>query len=278
MNLLRIIRETCASILTIGKVLLMSRCPFRASRMDGEIVILGNGPALRSAIDDNFAALAARPRLAVNFAANTPEFIRLAPQYYILADNHFFQGEASDPNVARLWRNLGETTWKMVLFVPCPKVTNARRKLSSNRNIRIKGYNLTPGEGLRGVSHFLYRNGLAMPRPRNVLIPAIMVAMRMGYSKIWLCGADHSWSRTLDVDDRNRVISVQPHFYKDTTSERQRVDTEYAGYHLHDIFRSLYIAFRSYHYIADYARSRNVTILNATPGSMIDAFSREPLS
>lgn len=34
------------------------------------------------------------------------------------------------------------------------------------------------------------------------------------------------------------------------------------------------IAFRSYWHIADYARSRGIEIINATPGSMIDAFPR----
>ncbi|MDE6243997.1 MAG: hypothetical protein K2M14_08330, partial [Muribaculaceae bacterium] len=107
-----------------------------------------------------------------------------------------------------------------------------------------------------------------------VLIPSIMIGIRLGFRQIILCGADHTWSRTLGVDDENRVISVQPHFYKDSASEQKRVNTEYEGYHLHDILKSLYIAFRSYHEIAAYASRRGVSIHNATPGSMIDAFPR----
>ncbi len=50
--------------------------------------------------------------------------------------------------------------------------------------------------------------------PRNVLIPAIMSAMREGFRRIVLIGADHNWARTLWVTDRNKVVSVQPHFIR----------------------------------------------------------------
>ena len=116
-----------------------------------------------------------------------------------------------------------------------------------------------------------------MPRPRNVLIASIMVALREGYRDIAVVGADHTWSRDLWVDDRNRVISVQKHFYKDNEKEFERVAQEYAGYHLHDILNSLTIAFRSYHQIADYADKIGARIVNCTPGSFIDAFPRGEL-
>ena len=116
-----------------------------------------------------------------------------------------------------------------------------------------------------------------MPRPRNVLIASIMVALREGYRRIDLVGADHTWSRDIWVDDRNRVISVQKHFYEDNAKEFERVAQEYAGYHLHDILNSLTIAFRSYHQIAAYAASIGADIRNCTPGSFIDAFPRHEL-
>ena len=100
-----------------------------------------------------------------------------------------------------------------------------------------------------------------------------MIALREGYRDIRIVGADHSWSRTLWVDDMNRVISVQPHFYKEHPDEQERVAREYAGYHLHDIYQSLAIAFRSYFDIRDYAATLGARIVNATP-----AASSMPLS
>lgn len=266
-----------SGIASLLKVILLSRRPFLKGKTDrGQLIILGNGPSLRQALDNDRPAIMAKPRLALNFAANAPEFTELRPEYYVLADGHFFHGEEKDENVRRLWQNISAVTWPMELFVPVKEVKNVRKRLN-NEQITIKGYNLTPVEGSRFPVWQLINAGLGMPRPRNVLIPSILIAIRLGFSKIWLLGADHTWSRTLGVDDDNHVISVQPHFYKESKGEQKRVNTEYEGYHLHHILHSLSIAFASYHQIKDYAKAHGVKILNATPGSMIDAFERKHL-
>lgn len=120
--------------------------------------------------------------------------------------------------------------------------------------------------------------GMAMPRPRNVLIPSLMLAIAMGYAEIVVVGADHTWMQTLSVTDDNEVVSVQPHFYNDGKEEQARVRHEYRNYRLHQIVESFAVAFKSYHDIANFATSRGVSIINATPGSFIDAFPRGSLS
>lgn len=235
------------------------------------LAVLANGPSLRPLLDGDRAALEGCDLMTVNFAPNTPQFFELRPQWLVLADPHFFDG-LSDPNVVRLWESLSRVDWPLALCVPA-----GRRQLAASRLpgcVRLLTFNLTPAEGLDAVSHWLYRRGLAMPRPRNVLIAALMVALRQGYRDIRIFGADHTWSRSLWVDDQNRVVSVQPHFYEDRKDELDRVAAEYAGYHLHDILRSLTVAFESYWRIARWARSLGAVIVNCTPGSMIDAFDR----
>lgn len=133
---------------------------------------------------------------------------------------------------------------------------------------------MVAAEGFSGIRNFLYDRGLAMARPRNVLIVGIMLAIIEGFGKIYLAGADHSWSKTLWVDDENRVMSRQPHFYKDNDEEHRRVDTTYAHIRLHKIYESFAIAFKSYFVIKEYAEKRGVEVINITPGSFIDAFER----
>lgn len=264
-------------LLSLGKVLLKSRRPSPAphSSPARPLVIMGNGPSLRSFLTEDPALYAGCDLMGVNFAAITPEFFSVRPNLYILADPHFFKKDNSDPKVADLWKNLTEADWDITLFLP----TNTPKWITDNLNsgsnhLHVRTYNLTPVEGSTPLSRALIKGGLGMPRPRNVLIPAIMMGMRAGYKKIYLVGADHTWSQSLWIDDKNRVVSVQPHFYKDNKEEEDRVAAEYAGYHLHDILNSLTIAFRSYHAIADLAQREGVEILNATPGSFIDAFPR----
>lgn len=264
---------------TVGsllKVVLMSKgaSPKAASKEGRGIVIMGNGPSLRQTIDNDSEWLLSHDLMAVNFAANTPDFFNLRPGYYVLADGVFFSGATTDPNVKKLWEAFSRISWKMTLWVPSKMAHLAKALVMHNPNITLKLFNLTPLEGNRTVVHKLIDAGLGMPRPRNVMIPAIMAAIREGYRKIWLCGADHTWTRTLSVDDENFVVSIQPHFYEDNEKEHQRVRSLYAGLRLHDVLGSMTIAFRSYWDIADYAKARGVEIINATPGSMIDAFPR----
>lgn len=274
------IKKIFDTVASFGKVLLLSKMPSKAGSPKSEkLIIMGNGPSLRDTIANHKDQLKNSKTLAVNFSANADSFFELQPDIYVLADPHFFRvgpdGVSADPNVRRLWDNIASADWNMTLYLPCKaKIPDS---IKQKANIEVKEYNLTPGEGLAGPVHWLYRKGLAMPRPRNVLIASIMIALREGYRDIYIVGADHTWSRDLWVDDKNRVISVQKHFYKDNDKEFERVAQEYAGYHLHDILNSLTIAFRSYHQIAKFADEIGAKITNCTPGSFIDAFPRGQL-
>ncbi len=265
------------SVKSIGKLLLSTRrARYCRKERTHPLVILGNGPSLAATIADYGTYLASGDvdTMAVNFAANTPEFKQLRPDFYILADPHFF-ANPDDANVARLLDNIASVSWKMTLFLPF-----AARKscpLTPSANLTIEYYNAVGIEGCGPLVRWAFDRRRGMPRPRNVLIPAIMTGIGMGYREIFITGADHTWTATLAVDDDNHVLSQQPHFYKEDAREETRIRKEYLRYPLHSILYSFYLAFKAYHAIDEYAEARGVKIYNSTPGSMIDAFGRKPL-
>lgn len=267
-----------ASIKTLVKVALQAKhCPIvrngaDAPRGDRPLYIMGNGPSLRTNLDNNLELLERSDTLAVNFAANTPEFRIVRPKYYVLADPHFFRN-ISDKNVAALSESLKAVDWRMTLFVPAKSRRSVARMID-NPMVSVEGFNFLAAEGWKWLEQFMFRLRLGMPRPRNVLIPSIMIGIWLGYKKIYILGADHSWLKTLDVDSDNRVVSVQPHFYKEDSHEVERINRTYLDLKLHQVLESMIIAFASYHKINAYASRCGITIINATPGSFIDAFSR----
>ena len=272
------LKTAADTAMSIAKIALLSGKHVTVPRADAgaRMVILGNGPSLNETIAQSSDFLMQHHRLAVNFAANAPAFTTLQPTHYVLADPHFFHA-INEPNVARLWLALSQVDWAMNLFVPVnvslpPDVAGI---IAGNACLRLHRYNLTPVEGAEWLENWAFKHLLGMPRPRNVLIPSIMIAIACGYRTIYIAGADHSWTRTLSVDDENNVVSIQPHFYKEDEKEVQRVNTEYMQYPLHQILYSFYVAFRSYHTIARYASHLGVDIFNITPGSFIDAFPRK---
>lgn len=267
-----------ASIKTLVKVALQAKyCPIvrngaDAPRGDRPLYIMGNGPSLRTNLDNNLELLERSDTLAVNFAANTPEFRIVRPKYYVLADPHFFRN-ISDKNVAALLESLKAVDWRMTLFVPAKSRRSVARMID-NPMVSVEGFNFLAAEGWKWLEQLMFRLRLGMPRPRNVLIPSIMIGIWLGYKKIYILGADHSWLKTLDVDSDNRVVSVQPHFYKEDSHEVERINRTYLDLKLHQVLESMTIAFASYHKINAYASRCGITIINATPGSFIDAFPR----
>ncbi len=260
----------------LAKIILLSR-PIKLHRKGGgvKLIIMGNGPSLSDTIRNNIDVLRSTDTLAVNFAANAPEFRQIKPRYYLLADPYFFSNNA-DGNLMSLWANLSDADWDMTLTVPHKFRAKAYEllRLVGGSNARVATVNAVGLEGFDILEHIAYRLKLGMPRPRNVLIPAIMTGIWLGYRQIVLVGADHSWMQTLHVNDQNQITAIQRHFYNDNEDEQERVADEYRGYHIHQIVESMAVAFKSYHRIAAFARSRGVKIYNATPGSYIDAFER----
>jgi len=245
----------------------------REARAGESLVVMGNGPSLRQTIDNESAELRRHKLMAVNFAANAPEFAELRPDYYIMADPVFFS-DLDNENVKRLWAAVSAVReWDMLLLVP----RKARIPVALPENVRVGRFNAVGVEGFGWLERWAYRNGLGMPRPRNVLIPAIMMGMALGYERLYITGADHSWSRTLEVTEDNVVVSVQPHFYEDNAAEHARVASVYKDVCLHEIMYSFYVAFKSYYAIRRYAGRMGVKVYNSTPGSFIDAFERRKI-
>lgn len=239
------------------------------------LVILGNGPSLRRNLEEDIELLRRADTLAVNFFANSPEFGIVRPAYYVLADPHFFDKAETDPNVARLISSINAIDFPMTLLIPVK--AKGKAALFTNPKLRVETFNFVAVEGFRWFEDLMFSLKKGMPRPRNVLIPSIMAGIWLGYSRIYILGADHSWLSTLSVNDRNEVVSIQPHFYKEDEKEQTRIRQEYVRHPLHEVLESMMIAFRSYHRIGSYAASRGVAVFNATPGSMIDAFPRASL-
>ena len=236
------------------------------------LVVLGNGPSLNTTIDQSLDFLKSVDTMAVNFACLAPVFFDIRPRFYILADPLFFSD--AHPRIGDFRRLIQTVDWPMTLLVPRKFRHLTGPITGDNKSLTVMTYNFVGIEGFKWLENFAYRHRWGMPRPRNVLVPAIMNAITLGYREIYVAGADHSWMQTISVDDENHVISVQPHFYKDDSTEQRRVDNTYRGLRLHQVVESFAIAFKAYHSVRRYADGRGVRVFNVTPGSFIDAFDR----
>lgn len=266
------------SLLSVVKIVLQSklvtRLPGRFSNPD-ELLILANGPSLKRTVEESADFVRGKTLLAVNFCVTSPMFEQLKPELYLIADPLFW---IVPEKREQLFRTMAEkTTWDMNFLVPARALKNKEWQplLAGNPHIRLYIYNTTPIEGFQGFCNWIFSKGWGVPRPHNVLIPSIAMGIRLPFKKIYLAGADHSWLPEITVTDDNVVLMHQKHFYDQNKSKAATVTQENLhSARLYTILYHMYVAFKSYFVLEDYARSRGKEVINVTPGSYIDAFKR----
>ena len=266
------------SLLSVVKIVLQSklvtRLPGHFSNPD-ELLILANGPSLKRTVEESADFVRGKTLLAVNFCVTSPMFEQLKPELYLIADPLFW---IVPEKREQLFRTMAEkTTWDMNFLVPARALKNKEWQplLAGNPHIRLYSYNATPIEGFQGFCNWIFSKGWGVPRPHNVLIPSIAMGIRLPFKKIYLAGADHSWLPEITVTDDNVVLMHQKHFYDQNKSKAATVTQENLhSARLYTILYHMYVAFKSYFVLEDYARSRGKEVINVTPGSYIDAFKR----
>lgn len=287
------IENLTLTLLTILKIILLSTYFPKKIRLKDDVkecLILGNGPSLNDLIKNSAHFVKGKILICVNHFARTDFYKLLKPNYYIITSPEFF-GMENKLN----WEHYRMTTfqamaektdWEMTLMVPslAGKRKNWIKMLKSNPKIKIHYFNNTPVEGFTRINHWLYRLDLGMPRPHNVLIPAIFISIQLKFEKVYLAGADHSWLKYIQVDQNNQVLLNQKHFYENDQPETHDKSTSrfqpmYIGgtktkRKLHEVLIKYVYSFRSYWELNRYAKSRGTKVLNTTSNSFIDAFER----
>ena len=243
-----------------------------------ELLILANGPSLNKTVNENPEFVAGKTLLAVNFSVTSPMFEQLRPELYLIADPLFWiVPEKCD----QLFDTMAsKTEWDMTLFMPARALNNKvwQSKLVRNKHIKVCIYNTTPIEGCRSFCNFVFNKGWGVPRPHNVLIPSIAIGLRLPFKKIYIAGADHSWLGEITVTDENVVLMHQKHFYDQSKSKADVVKQEnLQSARLYTILYHMYVAFKSYFILRDFAEYKGKEVVNITPGSYIDAFKREKI-
>lgn len=287
------IENVTQTILTILKVILLSHYFPKKSWLKNdakECLILGNGPSLNELINNSSQFIKGKILICVNYFARTDFYKLLKPNYYIITSPEYFGTEEKldwDQDRMLTFQAISENTdWEMTLLVPylARKRKSLVKMLNSNPNIKIHYFNNTPIDGFTSINHWFYNLDLGMPRPHNVLIPAIFLSIKLKFGKVYLAGADHSWLKNIYVDEDNQVLLSQKHFYDTDQSKTHDKNTNksqpmYIGgskrkRKLHEVLTKYVYSFRSYWELNRYAQSRGTRILNITSNSFIDAFER----
>lgn len=235
--------------------------------------VLANGPALKGVVDKYLELLKGKDCIVLNFFGNTDVFWKLKPKFYVLLDPAFFGGEGhavfKEPT-KKLIENFKKVDWNMTLFVPAAKGAkkNVEGRIQNGR-INVVPFNATRIVGFKGFRNWMYMHNMGLPSTKNVLFPAMMRMLNMGYDHVYLYGAEFSWVKTYNVDTENgKIYTDDVHFYGNDRIylEKGRFCFDIGCFH--DALLCTYM-------IQDYAEYIGRPVINRTPGSFIDAFPYE---
>lgn len=250
--------------------------------------VLGNGPSLAEDLKGRLDVLSTGDVVCVNSFVTTDWYETIQPKYYVIADPSYWLASHHERYIAHrekfFEQILSKTSWPLTMYVPFAAKDLFEATLSHEQNIRLIYFNndLELG-GTKDTLHMLYDLGLGMPLVHNVLISAIFLPLRLGYKKIILLGADHSWHQTLALDDANRVCIRVPHFYNADAQLKPLGMGEMAVhgekfFTMATLFSAFAGMFDGYWKLEAYSKHLGAQIYNASSVTFIDAFKRKPIS
>ena len=250
----------------------------------GAIHVLGNGPSLKND-QANFLLMLNETKqdkvIVVNSFATDPLFERLKPSYYVFVDSAYFKVPKLN-KIKVLQENVSnslidKTNWPLNLLVSISsKNSKFLLKICRNKNINICYFkNLPIIGGYKSVNNILFQFFGANPLFQNVLITAIFQCIKIGFSKIYVWGADHNWHEDYLLGKDNVLYTLDKHFYSKTHKKIIHCSEDGIPTRVHEEFATLSRAFKIYHSLEFFAKKLNCKIINLSSTTWIDAFDRD---
>lgn len=290
------LRQAAANILLTGSSLLRlllawqqpDRIPPATST---KLLILGTGPSLMASLEG--VALRNADNLAIMSVNDYPldgSFEVARPRYHVIADPAYWDNDSHKLHAAPLISALTAAAWPITLFLPTRARGSRLHKelIAAKRDICF--YSPTSVMGFPLFEFTFFKLHVGMPKPQNVLVAAIAIALWMGVREVCLVGADHDWHREIFVDDHNALMTIPRHSYqaedasvpflKPTGVRRSLLGQQLrAGdiFTMREIFLAWAAVHDSYERLNRIAKRMHAKIINASARSFIDAFERRPL-
>lgn len=211
--------------------------------------VIGNGPSIN---EQDLRPLGKEITFVSNAFWLHPIVEEWQPTYYFLTDPFYYDGsEARRDDFRGMERRIHSSAF----FVPykARDVIERERLLPPERT-----YYVALAGNLAHDPEWRPDFTRVQPDVRTVVQLAIIGAMFMGCSPIYLLGLDHDW-----------LAHRGEHYTFYTGQSAEKHDWKYG-----DLMEAVLIMWRGYESIRRVAEAHGIKIFNATPGSFLDVFER----
>jgi hypothetical protein len=229
---------------------------FRDLHAGRRCFVIGNGPSLK---EQDLSPLKGELTFVTNSFYRHPVVGEAwQPSYYFLSDPCYFDDSADLSEFAQMTSRIESAPFFVPYF--------ARDFLAKTSALPSQRTFLVAAQG--GLEEELWRKKpdltALMPGAQTVVQLAIMTAMFMGCSKIYLLGLDHDW-----LSHGGEHIN----FYSEQAIDSQP-DGNLNGWQYKPLMESVLTMWEIYEKLEQLARADGITIFNATRGGFLDVFER----
>jgi hypothetical protein len=290
------LKRLAFTLLSAAKLCLKGRPWLRYPRSPQPLhLLLGNAPSLEEHLAAYQAVLGTAELYVVNSFPQSRLFRELKPQHYVLLDDRYWRYPNDADNQATFRALLDTCDWPLTVWMPYYFRNSVLHREYVNKlpHGQARFYNYTWAQGFKGVVYGWYRRGWAMPRCRQVLQAAGMIALWRGARDVRFLGLEHDIHLKSHVDEHNQLYQYYDSFYyKEEQTVIEMHGPEAHSYqwqvarHSPDTVRftipypllfhlgELYEILEGYYRLADYARWLGVPVYNASRTSQVDCFER----
>ena len=242
----------------VDKAIVAKNVVFKDCRKGKRCFIIGNGPSLAS---QDLTCLKDEITFVMNAFFKHPVVHHWQPTYYFIADPLFFDG--SEPS-NQFFSDLRARITKTTIFVP----------LRSHETIQELGFYPLDHTWFVNFTGVLANGDYdwpdlarSIPGVQNVAQFAIMAAMYMGCSPIYLLGLDHDWLGH---------TGIHKAFYQGPSlpNHPAAFNGDLSKFSYKDIAQDIVTLWMGYEVLRQVAITKGVQILNATSGGFLDVFER----
>ena len=253
----------------VGKSLFTHRYRYKGL-VNNKVIVLANGPSLLDSYEYFVNNISNVDFVCLNNMVFTELYSTIKPCYYVLADPvYWLENNYTIDEIVK------KTNWDISIFVPSKFYNKSKALTRLNMYIKIYPFNTVVVSSFKKINYFCYKTNLGIPLNTTVLVSAIYLMLNSGYRIIELFGADHTWTKTLSVNDENKVVICDSHYYG--TKASPWVKANGLNFTISEILYAFSNMFRGHELLNEYAMYIGAQIFNCTKDSFIDAYPKKIL-
>jgi hypothetical protein len=228
---------------------------FRDCHRGQRCFVIGNGPSLKH---QDLSNLKNEVTFAVNSFYLHPQIKSWLPTYYFLSDPVYFDGSVERKEFSQMTAAIGPTP----IFAP----HYAREFLTTNDVLPpAQTYYLATCSGREETWDERPDLTRTIPGVQTVVQLAVLAAMYMGCSPIYLVGLDHDW-----LAHGGEHLN----FYSEQTVDEQP-EGNLPGWTYRTMMEAMLTMWDIYEMLLRIANAQGIEIVNATHGGFLDVFKRQ---